>query len=202
MRAKRKEVGNVVQINAVTNKWRRSRTLSRPLQYRSEIIESDWRYLWAAYKVGFQLFFQIIGTSILMTILVMIGFLLLVIPGIYLLLAFMLTFQVIVIERVAGLTALKRSRELAKQNLLRILAIYVVTIIIMSILGAAVGLVLAPIPVLGVVGSALVQAVMSAYMPAAFVVLYFDIRCRKEAFDLEHLAQVVEGRAPAAVAAG
>jgi hypothetical protein len=156
----------------------------------------------AAYKVGFQLFFRLVGTAILMTIFVAIGLLLLVIPGIYLLFAFMLTYQVIVFERVAGLTALKRSRELAKQNLLRILAIYVVTIVIMTVLGAAVGLVLAPIPVLGVLGNAVVQAVMSAYMPAAFVVLYFDIRCRKEAFDLEHLTQVVEGRPPAAVAAG
>ena len=156
----------------------------------------------ASYKVGFQLFFQLVGTAFLMTIFVVIGALLLLIPGIYLMLAFMLTYQVIVIERVAGLTALKRSRELTKQNLLRVLAIYVVTVVIMTVLGGVVGLVLAPIPVLSVVGSAVVQAAVTAYMSAAFVVLYFDIRCRKEAFDLEHLAQVVEGQAPAAVAAG
>jgi len=156
----------------------------------------------AAYKVGFQLFFKLVGTAILMMILVAIGLLLLVIPGLYLMLAFMLTYQVIVMERVAGLAALKRSRELAKQNLLRILAIYVVTVVIMAVLGGVVALVLAPLPVLAAVGNALVQAAISAYMSAAFVVLYFDIRCRKEAFDLEHLASVVEDQPPAAAAAG
>lgn len=158
--------------------------------------------IWGAYKVGFRLFFQLVGTAFLMTLLMAIGLLLFVIPGFYLMLAFMLTYQVIVIERVAGFTALKRSRELAKQNLLRILGIYVVAVVLMSVVGLVVSLVLGRIPVVGVVGNALTQAVMSAYMPAAFVVLYFDIRCRKEAFDLEHLAQVVEGQAPAAVAAG
>ena len=36
---------------------------------------------------------------------------------------------------------------------------------------------------------------MAAFMFATAVVLYFDIRCRLESFDLEHLARMVEGRA-------
>jgi hypothetical protein len=33
------------------------------------------------------------------------------------------------------------------------------------------------------------------FQTAVAVVLYFDLRCRKENFDLEHLAQLVEGAA-------
>jgi hypothetical protein len=32
------------------------------------------------------------------------------------------------------------------------------------------------------------------------VVLYFDIRCRKEAFDIQHLAQLVQAEGAAAPA--
>ena len=47
-------------------------------------------------------------------------------------------------------------------------------------------------PGFGVVGSALAQAVAFAYYSAVSVVFYFDVRARKEAFDLEHLARLVE----------
>ena len=47
------------------------------------------------------------------------------------------------------------------------------------------------VPMVGPVFSGLASAVGTAYVSAVIVVLYFDVRCRKEAFDLEHLAQLV-----------
>ena len=70
----------------------------------------------------------------------------------------------------------------------------------MMVLGGALGLVIGQIPVLGIVGMAVVQAALTAYVSAAFIVLYFDIRCRKEAFDLQYLAQIIESQPPAASA--
>ena len=46
--------------------------------------------------------------------------------------------------------------------------------------------------VLGVLGSGVVASVSGAYTAAVTVVLYFDIRCRKEAFEVEQLARIVE----------
>ena len=46
-------------------------------------------------------------------------------------------------------------------------------------------------PMIAELGGALAQAMNNAFVAAVEVVLYFDIRCRKEAFDLEHLARVV-----------
>ena len=151
-------------------------------------------------KAGLRLWLRLIGTSFLMTLLITVGFLLLIIPGIYLLFAFMLTYQIIVIEDLGGWNALKRSRELTKNNLLRILAISLVATVLMIVIGTGLGLVSAQVPYLGTLLDAVAQSVFNAFMSAAFVVLYFDIRCRKEAFDLEHLAQLVnEEQAPAAV---
>jgi hypothetical protein len=49
-------------------------------------------------------------------------------------------------------------------------------------------------PLLGAVIEGFAQAISTAYGTVVIVLLYFDARCRKEAFDLEHLAQLVEAR--------
>jgi hypothetical protein len=59
---------------------------------------------------------------------------------------------------------------------------------------AGVQLMIGEIPVLGALLWGAVQAICQAYLFTATVVVYFDMRCRNEAFDLEHLAQMVEGR--------
>lgn len=154
-----------------------------------------------AIRFGFQLLLPLVGTAFLMMLLVAAGFVLLVIPGIYLALAFMLTYQVMVIEGRAGWNALKRSRELSSGNLMRILAVYLVAMILTMVVSAVLNLVTMRVPLLASLVSAVVQAVFTAYMSAAFVVIYFDLRCRKEAFDLEHLASLVGAEGAARPAA-
>jgi hypothetical protein len=146
-----------------------------------------------AIRFGFKLLLPLVGTALLMTLIVIAGFVLLIIPGIYLMLAFLLTYQVMVIEHRAGWNALKRTRELSSGNLLRIFAVYLVAMLLMAVVDGGLSLATVRIPMLGWVVSAIVQAVFTAYLAAAMVVLYFDIRCRKEAFDLEHLAGLVRG---------
>lgn len=140
-------------------------------------------------SVGFKLLVRLMGTALLMVLIMIPAFILLVIPGLYLMFAYMLVNQVIVIEGSAGWSALKRSYELTKKNLLRVIGIYLVSVVLMLVVSMALGLVSAQIPYAGVIIDSVVQGVLTAYMSAALVVLYFDIRSRKEAFDLEHLAR-------------
>src|SRR5437879_8335379 len=137
----------------------------------------------------------IVGTSLLVGICVMLGFVLLVIPGVYLFLSFLLVWQVMVLERRYGVTAMRRSRELMRGSLVRGLGITLAGAIIVSVVGGAIGLVVGHIPLLGPIGEGLARAAGVAYTSAVAVVLYFDICCRKEAFDLEHLARLVAGSA-------
>jgi hypothetical protein len=63
----------------------------------------------------------------------------------------------------------------------------------------ALQLLVSGIPIVRSVASAIAQSVAMAFYSGVGVVLYFDLRCRKENFDLEHLAQLVESAgAPAA----
>jgi hypothetical protein len=148
---------------------------------------------------GFKLLLPLVGTALLMMLILLPATLLLVVPGLYLMFAYLLVNQVIVIEGLVGWSALKRSFELTRQNMLRVLAVYLVSVVIMSVVSMGLSLLSAQVPYLQVVLDAVVQGILTAYMSAALVVLYFDIRCRKEAFDLEHLAGRVGGaEAPAA----
>jgi uncharacterized protein (DUF697 family) len=123
---------------------------------------------------------------------------------IYLFLGFLLVTQVVVLEQRFGRAALRRSRALMRDNLLRGTGIMLLAMIFAFVLGGLMQLALHYIPLVGPVASGLTEAVTTAYTSAVLVVLYFDIRCRKEAFDLEHLARLVaagaEPIAPAAVA--
>jgi hypothetical protein len=109
----------------------------------------------------------------------------------YLMARFLLVNQVIVLERTFGFPALRRSWELMYGNLWRAIGILFVCWVLATVLSFAANLVFALVPFARGLGGGLVQSLAFAYLSAVSVVLYFDIRCRKEAFELEHLARLV-----------
>lgn len=147
-----------------------------------------------AMRTSLGLFLPLAGTMILYGLAVLGGLIALVIPGIYLALCFMLVNQVIVLEGLSGTAALRRSRELMRGNIGRGGTVLLVASLLSGILSVGVGLLLHMAPSVAPLGNAVVQSVTYAYGSAVAVVLYFEIRSRKEAFDLEHLAQVVESQ--------
>jgi hypothetical protein len=148
-----------------------------------------------ALRFAISIVLPLLGTWILATIIVMVGFVLLIVPGVILGLMFALLTPIMVTENVFGLTAMERSWNLMKGNMLRALGLFFVTGILSTALTAGVDLVAGFVPYVGSIVAAVVQGAANAFGTAALVVLYFDIRCRKEAFDLEHLAEQVESGA-------
>lgn len=146
-------------------------------------------------RVGLSILMPMVGTSLLNILMVSGGLLLLVVPGVYLMFAYMLVWQVMVIERVFGMQALRRSGSLMKGSKLRGLGVMVVYLLIISVPSSLLTLALHAYPTVASLASVLVQTAGFAFLCTLSVVLYFDIRCRKEAFDLEHLANLVEQRA-------
>lgn len=115
---------------------------------------------------------------------------------VYISLSFLIVWQVMVLERVFGVTAMRRSRALMRGHLMRGFGVMLVSALVILLLVGGVGFVLAFIPWLGSVGAGVAQAAGAAYGAAVGVALYFDLRCRKEAFEIEHLAQKVLAGAP------
>ncbi len=115
---------------------------------------------------------------------------------IYVGLRLMLLTQVMVMERRFGVDAILRSHELIRGHAFRAIGIWVVASLIGGVLGTS-QLLVAWVPVLGTLVWGFFQILTFSFTAALTIVLYFDIRCRKEAFDLEHLSQLVAGESAA-----
>jgi hypothetical protein len=141
--------------------------------------------------------------TVLGTLLAVLGLLFFIVPGVYLYVAFAVAVPVLLTEGVKGRKALGRSRRLVKGRWWGTFGVVVLGAILVGIVEAAlVGLaaVFTTIdtadPTLGSflvnTGATVLASLIATPFAAAFVVvLYFDLRVRKEAFDLQLLAQQI-----------
>jgi len=143
----------------------------------------------------------VVGTSLLLFLFVSLGFVALVIPGIWLLFSYWVYAPVMVVERVFGMEALRRSSDLMKGNKGRAFVLGLVAGVLQMVVSGGATWALNAWPLISGIASTVVGMAVLGFMSAINVVFYFDVRCRRDAFDLEHLAQLVEQRAPAAAAA-
>jgi hypothetical protein len=146
----------------------------------------------AAYRASMRRALALAGTYLLMGLGLVVGFVLLVIPGIYLAVAWMLAIQIVMLEGIAGSSALSRSRQLLRNHWWRAFGITTLAVIVGSVISMVLQLLVSGIPVVRSVASAIASSIAMAFYTGVGVVLYFDLRCRKENFDLEHLARLVE----------
>ena len=138
---------------------------------------------------AFGLIIPLYLTWLLLAIAVTVGFILCFIPGIIAMFWFSLATQVVVIERINGVGALKRSRELMRGNIGNVFVLSLVIGIIS--IGPQVAAQLIPQIHAKAVASVVINCIMTVFSSAAMVVFYFSCRCKNEQFDLQLLAQNV-----------
>ena len=107
--------------------------------------------------------------------------------------------QAIVLEKLGGIEGLRRSWRLVRGSFWRVLGITLVLSILVAIIGQGPAYVITivasalPFPALGIVINAVTQALINiVVLPlefAAFTLLYYDLRIRKEGFDLQLMAE-------------
>lgn len=132
-----------------------------------------------------------------------------IIPGVYLWTTFAVAVPALLTEGVRGSKALGRSRALVKGFWWRVFGVVVLGYLLSSILGGAIqGAVVAVSTVqsgqatvvgvvVNIVAGTLSSVVTTPFVAAFVTVLYFDLRVRKEAFDLQLLAQRIGVDPPA-----
>jgi hypothetical protein len=150
-----------------------------------------------AIGASFGMIIPLYWTWLLLMIAVTGGMILCVVPGIVAAFWFSLATQVVVIEKISGFAALKRSRELMRGNIGTVFVLGLLLGIISF--STQVGAQLIPQIHAKAVASVVINCVMTIFNSAAMVVFYFSCRCRNEQFDLQLLAQNV-GLADADVA--
>jgi MFS family permease len=145
-------------------------------------------------RVGLGRFFPIIGLAICMSIGIMIGFVLLVVPGIILAVMWFVATPACVVEQLGPMSAMGRSSELTKGHRWKIFGMLLLVVIGAGIVTAIIG------AVLGLIGSSVLVALgtlawngaWGAFYAIFGVVTYHDLRVAKEGVDVHQIASVFD----------
>ena len=167
---------------------------------------AEWR---PALRYAARRLHSILWVTFLGGLLAILGLVLLIVPGVYLYICFAVAVPVLLTEGAKGRRALGRSRQLVRGRWWPTFCVVVLGAILVGIVqGALVGLAgiasftegsdtLASF--VATTAATVVGSVVATPLTAAFItVLYFDLRVRKEAFDLQLLAEQVGVDPPAA----
>jgi hypothetical protein len=114
----------------------------------------------------------------------------------YFLICWCLLWSVIVIERLTGISAMRRSRQLVIDAWWQTFGILIVALLITAIPSRTLKFFWGFIPVVGAILTHVTYATANTYAAVVIVVYYFDRRCRLEDFDLRLLAEQVRAQSP------
>jgi hypothetical protein len=140
---------------------------------------------------GFARFFPLVGLYLALAIILGIGFVLLVVPGILLAVALYVALPVCLVEKRGPLESLRRSADLTKGNRWRIFGIALLLYI-----GSEIGQVIIHFTLRLVGGRTLAElcvflwtVAVGALASILVAVVYHDLRVAHEGVDIEHIAQ-------------
>jgi hypothetical protein len=159
-----------------------------------------------ALQRGLSHFWTLSLAQITATIRVLFGFILLIIPGILWMLSYSLVVPAILVEGHKAMPGLRRSRDLVKGYRGKIFLVMIVINLLQAVLAGGVGVVssfllTSDAGATAVLSSALGNLLSILLTPLgiiAAILLYYDMRIRKEGFDLEMLSLAVSPQSPAA----
>lgn len=137
--------------------------------------------------------FPIMGLSILQSVVVTLGFMAMVFPGVYFALALSLAAETLIIERKGVIESMKRSFFLTRGKKLEIffftLALTLVSFVVEKVLDFIFSVVDQSQMAVNIdtVNILFTQALLSPLAACVFILIYFNYRIEKEGFDLEHM---------------
>jgi len=153
----------------------------------------------AALRRGLANFWSVAMAQITVSIRVLIGLMLLIVPGVLWLLSYSLVVPTILVEGQKAVPSLRRSRELMKGYRGKAFAIMVVMILLEGILAIGISSVTSSIfrtdSTGGTVMNSAITNLLSIFLAplgiVATILLYYDMRIRKEGFDLDMLSRAI-----------
>ena len=153
------------------------------------------------YRFALSLTASVLWATFLVFLIVVLGFIAVIIPGIIFAIRYSFTPSIVAIEGKRGTRAMKRSWELAKGFFWKILGTLLLATVLTGIVGAVLQLPLSAIAaqigpggwVLNAIGGSAASIITRPFSGIVIVLLYFDMRIRKEGFDLALMAQEIAG---------
>lgn len=144
----------------------------------------------AAFRQVVRRFIALIVATIVVVVLISIGAILFLLPALYVIARFYAVRQAIMLEDAGVGRSLARASELSKGFKWHILATLFFVVVLVVAIDFGVSLLIAKLPsqvIVNLVSTAL-AVVIGPLFGIAETVLYYDLRIRKEGFDVEYLA--------------
>lgn len=141
--------------------------------------------------VALALFFPVLLTSLVVTLAIMLGLVLLIVPGILLLLRWAVAVPVLIQERRDILDSMARSRDLTKGSRWALLGLWLILIVGGALVGIVVPRLVVPLNfTFGLIVEALVKAAVTVLSSVAVAASYVELRQAKEGTSVEQLAEI------------
>lgn len=145
---------------------------------------------------------SVLWVTFLVGLVTVVGFILCILPGIYLWVGCGVAIPVLLTENVRGSAALGRSRALVRGHWWRTFGVLLLGVILTAIVGGAITALVGAVSFVGdaespasivatILGDTVSQTLTVPFTAALVTVLYVDLRVRKEAFDLQLLSQQI-----------
>jgi hypothetical protein len=136
---------------------------------------------------------RLLVASLLQLLSILVGFVLLIVPGVIAMLWLMFTPSVVVLEGLGAVAALKRSKKLAEgfkgRNFGVLVLLTIIGAVVGGILGFVLGIFVTPQHFVFRICMVAMQALITPFSIIAIILLYYDLRVRKEAYDAAALAE-------------
>jgi hypothetical protein len=158
-----------------------------------------------AFGTAFTLLPKLVGATLLLWIALAVGFMLLIIPGIYLSGVFMLNLVALVVERAGVIESFSVSQRLIKGNWWRSVTILTIASIMMLVfvyVGGLIGGLIAGLVGFGtsgaMLGGAIIGVALNVFLlplvPCCLLSIYFDLKLRHEGGDLSARVDALAAR--------
>jgi hypothetical protein len=141
----------------------------------------------ASYKWGLKRFGSVLLVAVLVGLAVGIGFILLIIPGIIFLTFLAVSIPALVIENRRGTDAMKRSWNLVSGNFWHVLGVIVVAFLITAVVSSVLRSIGGSNWFVAWIFNAIAQIITAPFSALVSVLLYLDLRARKEALTADSL---------------
>lgn len=148
------------------------------IKFASDSLEKGQANLQTSFSFAASRILSILAVSIITGVLIFLGALALVIPGIILAIMFSLVVQTIIIENTGALESLARSRRLVSGRWLKTFALLLVLYIIVGIVAGIASAIGIPFGLAGSLVSSLITALIQPILPIGLTLYYYSMISR------------------------
>lgn len=149
------------------------------VKFVSDIVEKGHASLRESFSMTLSRLGSLLVAGLVSGILIILGFLLLIVPGIILSIIFSLVVPAVVIEQKGAFESLGRSRKLVSNRWGKTFVLLLLIGIIFLVVGGVIGLLTTSLGAAGTVVSSLVTAFVAPISPIATTLLYYSMVARE-----------------------